>query len=430
MRKIYLTLLMVAAFGWANAQSVSPNFYGNGDWELTSVDQAPAIQYRKAKLAQSTKGTARWFYQPEAFNIFNASGSWEDYYAFTVFPDTTMLWSTDTTDHIFMHSMAVSIHPASPLFTTNDPAVDYNEYTNFSFDSVAVGYLYVRNTAASVVDTLVMQVQVNTWGYQLSANDYAWVQSIYGVQDMRVEAILHAPLTWDASGNSNANVVATIKFPLTANDTASIPKYLERAVGQVLNFTGGQAPKVSFTFIPGYSWTPNVDSIPMYNRFSFLTFGNASTGGYPYYETGDRNTDQFMRTFAYRDNTDDTFEPAYFFGLSAGGSPFPYQYHDVYFQFTALNTSVESNTNLLTVGQNQPNPFTGMTTVNYSLENNAVVTIDVYNVAGAKVMSINEGPQSAGAHKVQINAADLQAGVYYYTFTADGYTVTKKMIVY
>ncbi|RUA24630.1 MAG: peptidase S8, partial [Bacteroidetes bacterium] len=33
-------------------------------------------------------------------------------------------------------------------------------------------------------------------------------------------------------------------------------------------------------------------------------------------------------------------------------------------------------------------------------------------------------------HKVEINASDLQAGVYYYTLTADGYTVTKKMIVY
>ena len=430
MRKIYLTIMLVATFGMAFAQSLTPNFYGNENWELTSVDQSSALQYNKAKQAQATKGTARWFYQPDAFNIFNASGSFADYYAFTVFPDTTMLTSTDPTEHIFMHSMAVSIHPASPLFTTNDPLVDYDDNTNFSFDSVAVGYLYSRNTAASIVDTLVMQVQVNTWGYQLSANDYSWVSTIYGVQDMRIEAILHAPLTWDASGNTSANVVATIKYPLTAGDTASMPKYLERAVGQVLNFTGGQAPKVSFTFIPGYAWTPNVDSIPMYNQFRFLTFGNSTIGGYPYYETGDRNTDQFMRTFAYRDNTDDTFEPAYFFGLDAGGSPFPYQYHDVHFQFTALNISVEANTNALTVGQNQPNPFTGMTTVNYSLQNNAVVSINVYNVAGAKVMTINEGSQDAGAHKVQINAAELQAGVYYYTFTADGYTVTKKMIVY
>ena len=45
-------------------------------------------------------------------------------------------------------------------------------------------------------------------------------------------------------------------------------------------------------------------------------------------------------------------------------------------------------------------------------------------------MSITEGLKTAGTHTITIDGADLQAGVYYYTLTADNNSVTKKMIVY
>jgi flagellar hook assembly protein FlgD len=86
--------------------------------------------------------------------------------------------------------------------------------------------------------------------------------------------------------------------------------------------------------------------------------------------------------------------------------------------------------NKLSVGQNQPNPFSGTTTINYTLSTKENVNLTVYNVAGAKVMEINEGVKAAGTHTIQLNASDLTSGVYYYTVTAGNSQITKKMIVY
>jgi len=428
MRKIYLTLLLVAAFGWASAQSLTPNFHELKNMKFKSVEKTSISSFNKAKQLQNTKSTAtRWFYQPDAFNAFNTSGDWADFLMFTVFPDSTMLWgdASDPTSHIFLHSMAVSMDPASPLFETNDPLQNFDINTEYTFDSVAVGYIYQRHTAANIVDTLVMQIQLNSFGWTLQSSQYSWVQSIYGVSEMRIEAVLHKDFTWDANGHPDANVIATYKFPLTAGDTTAPtqPSYIQKAIGD--HIPAGVKVKASFTFIPGYTWTANTDSIGMYNQFSFITFGNASKGMHPYYEIGDHNTNAIFTTWEFRDSSD-TYSPAYFYIAT----PLSYQYHDVYMKFTALNIGIEENTNVLEVKQNQPNPFTGSTTVNYTLNNSANVAVVIYNVAGAKVMSINEGTKAAGSHSLRINASDLQAGVYYYTFTADGYTVTKKMIVY
>jgi flagellar hook assembly protein FlgD len=64
------------------------------------------------------------------------------------------------------------------------------------------------------------------------------------------------------------------------------------------------------------------------------------------------------------------------------------------------------------------------------LDKAANVSVAIYNVAGAQIMNLNEGLKSVGNHNMTINANNLPAGVYYYTLTADNYSVTKKMIVY
>jgi flagellar hook assembly protein FlgD len=64
------------------------------------------------------------------------------------------------------------------------------------------------------------------------------------------------------------------------------------------------------------------------------------------------------------------------------------------------------------------------------LDKSATVSVNVYNVTGAQIMTISEGLQSAGSHQITLDGTNLPAGVYYYTFTADNNSVTKKMIVY
>ncbi len=88
-----------------------------------------------------------------------------------------------------------------------------------------------------------------------------------------------------------------------------------------------------------------------------------------------------------------------------------------------------SKTNIATVSQNRPNPFSDFTTIDVRLTESANVVIEVMNITGQKVMVLNQGKLGAGQHSFRINAGDLPAGVYFYTVQANDTRVTKKMIV-
>jgi len=79
--------------------------------------------------------------------------------------------------------------------------------------------------------------------------------------------------------------------------------------------------------------------------------------------------------------------------------------------------------------QNQPNPFTGNTIIQYEIQNSASVTIDIYDITGRLALSYNEGNQTAGIHKILIDSEKLMEGTYFYTLKAGNNMLTKKMII-
>ena len=90
---------------------------------------------------------------------------------------------------------------------------------------------------------------------------------------------------------------------------------------------------------------------------------------------------------------------------------------------------VENFANGIKLEQNQPNPATANTLIQYEIQNNSNVSLKVYDITGREVISTNEGNQVAGNHSIVINAGNLQAGSYFYTLTVGNYSLTKKMIV-
>jgi hypothetical protein len=87
---------------------------------------------------------------------------------------------------------------------------------------------------------------------------------------------------------------------------------------------------------------------------------------------------------------------------------------------------VEGN---LTVSQNFPNPFSGNTTVNYTLASNDEVMVEITDVTGKVIEVMNEGVRTAGSHVLTINSNKLSAGTYYYTLSTSNGKVTKSMNV-
>lgn len=86
--------------------------------------------------------------------------------------------------------------------------------------------------------------------------------------------------------------------------------------------------------------------------------------------------------------------------------------------------------------QNYPNPFNPTTTIEFSLPEDAIVTLKVYNMLGQEVATlINREELSYGPEYVSFDASSLSSGVYIYRLTAEGLetgaktSIMKKMVL-
>lgn len=91
----------------------------------------------------------------------------------------------------------------------------------------------------------------------------------------------------------------------------------------------------------------------------------------------------------------------------------------------------EGNThNGVGLGQNYPNPANGGSTrIDFSLDQAALVTMELRDISGKLVQTLVSGNMAQGVHHVDVNTANLGAGVYFYTLTTGKNTSTKRMTV-
>ena len=81
-----------------------------------------------------------------------------------------------------------------------------------------------------------------------------------------------------------------------------------------------------------------------------------------------------------------------------------------------------------TLHQNYPNPFNPSTLISYDLAEASLVSLDVYSLTGARVLSvIDNSYQSAGSHTVTVDASGLSSSVYIYQLRAGGQVFTRRM---
>jgi len=83
----------------------------------------------------------------------------------------------------------------------------------------------------------------------------------------------------------------------------------------------------------------------------------------------------------------------------------------------------------LTLDQNYPNPFIGITHIDYSLEKNSNVSIEIKDLTGRVAESFDLGNTPAGQHTFDFNSQNLESGIYTYTLNTDFGFQTKRMIV-
>ncbi|MFO7933413.1 MAG: T9SS type A sorting domain-containing protein [Bacteroidales bacterium] len=80
--------------------------------------------------------------------------------------------------------------------------------------------------------------------------------------------------------------------------------------------------------------------------------------------------------------------------------------------------------------QNFPNPFNGITTLSYHLKEAGHVELTMYNVLGAKVATLVNEFQGTGVHNVNVHVGGLKLspGIYYTKINVGSFSQTIKMI--
>ena len=80
------------------------------------------------------------------------------------------------------------------------------------------------------------------------------------------------------------------------------------------------------------------------------------------------------------------------------------------------------------LSQNYPNPFNSSTTIPYTVNYPAYITISVYDVQGRNIKTLVNDLKNPGMYTVQFNAEHLSTGLYYYQMKGGGEHRIKKML--
>lgn len=86
-----------------------------------------------------------------------------------------------------------------------------------------------------------------------------------------------------------------------------------------------------------------------------------------------------------------------------------------------------------TLDASYPNPFVSQTTIRFTLPHASPVRLAVYDVRGALVRTLADGPMPAGTHAAVWDGTDhndrpVASGAYFYRLSADGVTVARSMV--
>lgn len=99
-------------------------------------------------------------------------------------------------------------------------------------------------------------------------------------------------------------------------------------------------------------------------------------------------------------------------------------------RFTKMETAVSRDPDaLFALRQNQPNPFSGSTEIEFTLDQAATVSLRVFDAMGREVATLADGPMTAGPHSVTFTPSGLAAGVYLYTLNVEGTVSSRRMMV-
>jgi photosystem II stability/assembly factor-like uncharacterized protein len=182
----------------------------------------------------------------------------------------------------------------------------------------------------------------------------------------------------------------------------------------------------------GYTWEYFTSGIPAFNENIILISngsdqifaGSSNLGVYISNDNGETWTDYLSGL-----SNDNIIS----FGINSKGILFAGTRGDGVYRTIQSTVSVETvSTNIPSdfyLLQNYPNPFNPATTIAYTIKNDGLVLLKVFDVLGKEVTTLVNENKPAGSYQVDFNASKLPSGIYLYKLISGKFTETKKLIL-
>lgn len=99
-------------------------------------------------------------------------------------------------------------------------------------------------------------------------------------------------------------------------------------------------------------------------------------------------------------------------------------------QILPMQTSLESDSRIpqnVSLAQNFPNPFNPSTQIAFTIPEQSMVSLRVFDMLGRQVSELVHAVKAAGKYEINFNASELSSGMYIYRLETNGAVLTKKM---
>ncbi|MFO7722698.1 MAG: T9SS type A sorting domain-containing protein [Bacteroidales bacterium] len=431
MKNLLLTLMVVFVFTSGLTAQIVENPVFRADGQETNIDQLRKEFRAKQALSKDAIG---WFVPAwDILDNYYVTYDYVNHYANIMFPDSSTVYeSGGTFQNSWLHAVGGVLDPYSVIFDPNLQTPKITPGTPYNIDSIFVLGWYTKNVNA--VDTLRFEI---VHGTAKAAPNYYSIVFSANQHQVSAPKLISSNTLYGPAATLSGPTKTVIKYPLTDNDsTMGDGKYIQIPLG--ITIPANEVVGLNVTFIPGYNYSFG-DSLFSYtggaivnetmNAFRVGLYGVADATATPLYFADDPlfgynlsfyvPTDTRYQLWAAPNPTflNEIMYPTANWGMDIG-------YH------LSVNTGVESQAgNVLSLSQNQPNPFNDVTTIRYTLSEAAEVNFDLFDQTGKKVMNIKKGVESAGIYTIDVDASNLQNGIYFYTMTAGNQKVSKKMVV-
>jgi hypothetical protein len=81
------------------------------------------------------------------------------------------------------------------------------------------------------------------------------------------------------------------------------------------------------------------------------------------------------------------------------------------------------------LAQNYPNPFNPSTKISYSIKEEGLVTLKVFDILGKEIATLVNENKPEGNYEIEYNASDLPSGIYIYKIQSGSFLDVKKMLL-